>query len=368
MRDSATPSGVEGPSFAGQKVLVLGAKVTGRDVALVLAERGATVLVSDSGDVSSEDLVVLTDAGIDVENRSHDRARADLGRFDFVVPSPGISPFSGFLAEIVATDTPVVSELDLGGQIANVPVVAVTGTNGKTTVVHLAEAMGQQGGLDVFACGNLETKFITAAHERPGVDAFVVEASSFALAFCTQFHPRVAIVTSFAPDHLDWHRTIEHYRTSKAKIAQQQTRDDLFLYPVAQPELADLAPSDGPRRVPFGDVLPPGAEVLAERGPHFGANAAGAAAAMAFLGVREEAMEAAMRSFSFDRHRLEPVGTKDGVRFVDDSIATNTQATIAALRTFRGARRPDRRRTQQGPRPRSAGVGGRTATSRGHAR
>jgi UDP-N-acetylmuramoylalanine--D-glutamate ligase len=267
----------------------------------------------------------------------------------------------GFLAEVIARGKPVVSELELGIALTGVPVVAVTGTNGKTTVCRLAERIGREAGLDVYACGNLETKFLTAAFEHPDADAFVVEASSFSLAFCETFHPRVAVVTSLAPDHLDWHGTFEHYRDAKARIAARQTPGELYLYPAAQPELENFAPSsDGPLRARFagspivpsdgpgawvdgdeivvrvGDVAlqAGGAEHLAARGEHFGGDAAAAAAAMAFLGVGSTAVESALSAFEFDPHRLEPVGSLNGVRFVDDSVATNAQATLAALRAF----------------------------------
>jgi UDP-N-acetylmuramoylalanine--D-glutamate ligase len=332
-------------------VLVLGLAITGREVARILAERGASVLASDAGDVTAEI------DGVDVETGGHVRAREELDAFDFVFASPGISPLRGFLADVIERGVPVISELELGARLTTAPVVAVTGTNGKTTVCRLAERMGREAGLDVFACGNLETKFITAAHEHPDADAFVVEASSFSLFFCDSFHPRVAIVTNVAPDHLDWHGTFEHYRDAKAKIASRQRRGELYLYPASQPELGSFAPDDGPERLPFGaeptpgdaafvddddivvrrgrdELRAPGASSLTSRGPHFGADAAAAAAAMSTLGVGADAISRAMRGFTFDSHRLEPAGVRDGVRAVDDSVATNTHATLAALRTF----------------------------------
>jgi UDP-N-acetylmuramoylalanine--D-glutamate ligase len=212
-------------------------------------------------------------------------------------------------------------------------VVAVTGTNGKTTVCRLLQDMGRAAGLQAYACGNLETKFITAAAEHPSADLFVVEAPSFVLAFCETFRPHVAIITSLAPDHLDWHGTFEHYRASKARIAAHQTPDDLFLYPASQPELASFAASDGPRSEAFSGEDAAFAR-FRERGPHFADDAAAAAAAARFVGVTDDAIANALASFSFDAHRLEPVGSKDGVRVVDDAVSANPHATMAALRAF----------------------------------
>jgi UDP-N-acetylmuramoylalanine--D-glutamate ligase len=344
-----------GLDLAGRRVLVLGLAITGREVARILAERGASVLASDIGEVAE----IIPD--VEIESGGHVRAREELDAFDFVFASPGISPLRGFLADVIARGVPVVSELELGMRLTDAPVVAVTGTNGKTTVCRLAERIGREAGLDVYACGNLETKFITAAVEHPDADAFVVEASSFSLFFCETFHPGVAIATNLAPDHLDWHGTFDHYRDAKAKIAARQRRGELYLYPASQPELASFAPPDGPDRLPFGaepssgapggdaafvdgdeivirrgphELRAPGASHLTSRGPHFGADAAAAAAAMSALGADAAAIGRAMQGFSFDSHRLEPAGVRDGVRAVDDSVATNTHATLAALRTF----------------------------------
>jgi UDP-N-acetylmuramoylalanine--D-glutamate ligase len=352
VRADELPPGLD---LAGTRVLVLGLAITGREVARIVAERGASVLASDAGEVSADI------PGVEVESGGHVRARDELDSFDFVFASPGISPLRGFLSDVIDRGVPVISELELGARLTSAPVVAVTGTNGKTTVCRLAERMGREAGLDVYACGNLETKFITAAVEHPDADAFVVEASSFSLFFCDTFHSRVAIVTNVAPDHLDWHGTFEHYRDAKAKIASRQARGELYLYPASQPELASFAPDDGPERLPFGAELPsddqgsdlafvdgdeivvlrgtdelraPGASHLTSRGPHFGADAAAAAAAMSVVGADTGAIGRAMQGFTFDSHRLEPVGERDGVRAIDDSVATNTHATLAALRTF----------------------------------
>lgn len=357
-----------GLDLDGRRVLVLGLGVSGVEVAKVLASRGGQIIASDSGVVDPAVRATLEAAGVEVESEGHDRAAAELSRFragDFVFPSPGISPLRGFLKQVCASGVPVVSELELGVHLSDVPVIAVTGTNGKTTVCRLAERIGREAGLDVHACGNLETKYLTAAADHPDADVFVVEASSFSLAFCHTFHPRVAVVTSLAPDHLDWHGTFEHYRDSKARIASHQLEGELYLYPRTQPELEGFAPRTGPLRAPFGatgadgfgnqvvelgawtdgsavEVRLPGTELraagvgkLAARGRHFAADAAAAAAAMSVFGADEAAMERAFEGFRFDAHRLEPVGARDGVRVYDDSTATNTHAALAAIDAFK---------------------------------
>jgi UDP-N-acetylmuramoylalanine--D-glutamate ligase len=325
-----------GLDLAGKRVLVLGLGVTGVAVAEVLASRGAAVFASDSGEVSPSDIEALASSGIEVESEGHTKARAQLAEFDFVVPSPGISPVRGFLAEVVASGAHVVPELELGVRLSDAPVVAVTGTNGKTTVCRLIEHMARQAGLRAFACGNLETKFVTAAMDNPDADLFVVEAPSFALTFCETFAPKVAIVTSLAPDHLDWHGTFEHYRDSKARIAAHQTPDDLFLYPAAQPELASFAPEHGPHRMAFSaaNADEPALGGFRKRGTHFADDAVAAMYAAQFCGVNDEAISEALKTFTFDKHRLERIGSKGDVDVYDDSVSANPLATLAALRTF----------------------------------
>lgn len=340
----------------GAKVLVLGLAVTGRAVARVLAAAGAWVLASElRGDVDPAQLRELDDAGVEIEVGSHDRAAGALGDVDLVLPSPGISPLRGILAEAIARGVRVAAELDLAQRLTDAVVVGVTGTKGKTTVCRLAARVATEQGLETYACGNTEVPFITEAAAHPDADAFVVEASSFGLCFVETFHPRVAVVTNLAPDHYDWHGTMEHYRAAKARIARRQHGQDLYMYPATQPELAALAPEPGPARLAFGEECEPGAWVtddevtvaldgrrlrargagsVAARGAHFAADVAAACAVGAFLGAKAEALEAALSSFVLDPHRMDLVGERDGVRFYDDSIATNPHAALASLRTF----------------------------------
>jgi len=320
---------VSGP-LRDRRVLVLGLGVTGRELARVMAKHGAVVFASDAGAGAS----VAID-GVEIEQGSHDRARERLDEFDLIVPSPGISPSRGFLAEIVAAGRTVTSELDIAQDMTDATIVAVTGTNGKTTVVRAAERIGRAAGFDAYACGNTETPFITSVDTHPDATLFVVECSSFRLAFCRTFHPRVAVITNLAPDHLDWHPDLDDYRAAKARIAQCQTADDLFLYPAVQPELARMAPVPGPRAESFGpETLDVPAPALAAHGPHFVADAAAAAAALGFLGADRAAVRSGLDRFEPDAHRLDLVGTYRGARVYDDAVSANVDATLAALRTF----------------------------------
>ena len=332
----------------GARVIVLGLGVTGRAVATQLAARGAKVLASDADRTDDELSAELRRAGVDVEVGSHDRAAAALDSVDFVVPSPGISPHRGFLADVRSRAARIVAELDVSSGLARAPIVAVTGTNGKTTVCMVAERIGRAASMNTIACGNTTTPFIEAVCERPDAELFIVEASSFALYFCESFHPRVAVVTNVVPDHLDWHDSFADYRSAKARIARRLGPGDLFLYPSDQSDLAEFAADSSCEvasfEAPAGDeigvraggreVHARGAARLAARGRHFAADAVAAATALVFCGAGGEAIERGLAAFEFAPHRLEPLGERAGVRVVDDAVSTNPHATVAALRSL----------------------------------
>jgi UDP-N-acetylmuramoylalanine--D-glutamate ligase len=327
----------------GAKVVVIGLAVTGRAAARVLSDAGAKVLASDAGDVVVDDL-----DGVDIETGTHDRARKALGDADFVLPSPGIAPGRGLLSEAIARGVRVVSELDLAQDMTQATVIAITGTKGKTTVCRLVERMMREAGRDAYACGNNEVPFLQAVADHPAADVFVVEASSFRLYFCETFHPRVAVVTNLAPDHLDWHPSMDDYRGAKARIAQNQRAGDVFIYPAAQPELAQFAKDPDVARYDFGSepsaaIRVDGHRILVgseaihgvpELAPHFVLDAAAAAGAALSAGATPAAIEGGLRGFVPDAHRLEFVGERRGVRYYDDSMATNPFAALAAIRSF----------------------------------
>lgn len=338
----------------GSRVLVLGLGVTGRAMVRWLARRGAIVLASDAGTLDPEGRAELDDLDVEVETGSHDAAARWAEEVDFVVPSPGISPHRGFLSSAIAGGAEVVAELDLAQDATDARLVAVTGTKGKTTVCRLVARTLCQAGLSAYACGNTELPLVSALDDHPDADVFVVEASSFRLAFCRSFRPRVAVITNLAPDHLDWHRDMDDYTAAKARIAARQGSGDLYLYPAGQPELADLAPVDGPSRHAFGEpgsaawvsadevvvtlgpreVRARGAERLTARRPHMQQNVAAATAAAVALGADGRAISTALDEFAPDPHTLEYIGSVDGVSYYDDSKATNPTATLAALRSF----------------------------------
>lgn len=346
--------------LAGRRVLVLGLGVTGQAVAEGLTLLGAQVSASDARPEAELAGAPerLRGAGVEVETGSHDRALTWIADADVIVPSPGIPPSAAPIRRAFELEAWVLPEVELAARLARAPILAVTGTNGKTTVTMMLGAILEADGRDVVACGNIGDPFLPAVIERPDVDAYAVEVSSFQLAFCETFRPRVAVWTNFAPDHLDWHGSTDAYRDAKARIAARQGPEDTFVYPGSQPELAALAPH-GPRRLGFGAgpgagrfgawyedggavaTLPGGGAValgsldgLRARGLPFVEDGLAAAAAALAFGVSPDAVRVALEAFRPGAHRVEPVAEVGGVQFVNDSKASNPHAALTAVRGF----------------------------------
>jgi len=334
--------------FDGRSVLVIGAGVAGRAAASIYAERGATVRITDARDADAlGDVTELLDA--DVEVRSGRHAEDDLDGVDLVFASPGVRPDAEPVAWARARGLDIVGELELGAQLASAPYLAVTGTNGKTTTTGMLAACLRAGGLDAIACGNIGYPFPTAATEPH--DALVVECSSFQLERQRSFHPRVSVLLNVAPDHLDWHGDMVAYTAAKAKVFEAQREDD----DVHVGNRGDAAAAAISRTAPCptwwfragmpgpGEVGYTGERLVAriagelDLGPVDGSRAgfredaaAAATAALAF-GIGADAIAMGIAGYEPARHRGEVVAVVDGVRFIDNSKATNVHAALAAI-------------------------------------
>jgi UDP-N-acetylmuramoylalanine--D-glutamate ligase len=368
--------------------LVVGLGVTGEAVARRLAAEGgggAVTVVDDNPAAPrfAERAAALEALGVRVVGGPSPGALAELvAAADLVVPSPGVPEAHPVYRLAVAAGVPVRSEVELAGAAAarrRLPLVAVTGTNGKTTVTTLVAEMLTAGGVRALAAGNIGRPLLDAVHDED-VDVVVAEVSSFQLRFTETFRPRVAVLLNVAEDHLDWHPSFEDYVAAKARIFANQAGDDLLVYnaddePVAAAAKAAPARSvafslhgdgggsatgcdEGPHTAPERNrlrsgagatgawrlaggrlVRPDGAPLvaaseLARNGPHDVANALAAAAAAGEFGVPADALTRVLRSFSGLPHRVTPVGQSGGVTFVDDSKATNPHAALAALAGF----------------------------------
>ena len=337
--------------------LVVGLGVTGEAVARRLAADGPVTVVDDRPDspAFAGRAAALQTLGVTVVGAPTSEQLAELmAAADLVVPSPGVPeahPVYGLANE---RGVPIYSEIELAGVAAaarGLPLVAVTGTNGKTTVTTLIAEMFTAGGRRALAAGNIGRPLLDAVHDD--VDVVVAEVSSFQLRFTATFRPRVAVLLNVAEDHLDWHPSFKDYVAAKARIFANQAGDDLLVFNADDEAVADVARSAPARSVAFTGAATPGAwrtqdgrlvrpggdpllavADLARHGPHDIANALASAAAAADLGVTDDTLSAVLASFSGLPHRVTPVGQSGGVTFVDDSKATNPHAALAALAGF----------------------------------
>ena len=295
-------------------------------------------------DVSS--VAELRGLGIDVRTGGHDPSH--LEDATLVVVGPGIPPDAEVVTWARARDLPVWGEMELGARLARVPYLAVTGTNGKTTVTAMIEACLRAGGHDALACGNIGLSFPEAAREDREV--LVVEVSSFQLTVQRSFHPTISVLVNVAPDHIDWHGGFEAYADAKARIHALQTGSDVHIGNRDDPLAAEISARATCERRWFrhgppedGEVGYVGDELVARLdGTHrlgpidagragYREDAAAAAAVALAYGVDPGAVAAALAGFRPAPHRGEVVATIEGVRFVDNSKATNVHAAAAAI-------------------------------------
>jgi UDP-N-acetylmuramoylalanine--D-glutamate ligase len=332
--------------FADRLVVVVGYGASGRAAAAALSAEGARVRVTESRPEDRVDVSGLP-PGVELVAGGHHAEHLDDATL--VVTSPGVPPSAPILRWAADRKLPVWSELELGARLCAVPYLAVTGTNGKTTTVELLAAMLSASGLKARACGNVGHPFSLAAREP--WDVLAVEASSFQLFHVDRFHPRVSVLLNLAPDHLDWHGSMDAYAEAKARIFSRQRRADTHVGNASDPAAAAIssrarcrlrwiragAPEPGETGAEEGLVVVRGGD--GERAtfrvpldaPGIAEDAAAAVTAAIAFGVDPGAVQAGIDSFAPLGHRGEVVARTEQVRFLDDSKATNPHAALAAL-------------------------------------
>jgi UDP-N-acetylmuramoylalanine--D-glutamate ligase len=254
---------------------------------------------------------------------------ASLGGAELLVKGPGVRAQNPLVEEARRRGIPVWSELEVGFRLVGNPILGVTGTNGKTTTVALLAAMFDAAGRGVVPAGNEQERQVSDLDTGLADDAWIVaELSSFQLEHIDEFRARVAVLLNLEPDHLDRHGTFEAYRDAKLRLFENQTPEDVAV--VARSW--GLTPGRG-RRVEFSAADPLPAEPLL-RGAHNRENAAAATAAARAVDIPDAAIAEALRTFAGVPHRLELVGDIGGVRYVNDSKATNVGAARRALAAY----------------------------------
>jgi UDP-N-acetylmuramoylalanine--D-glutamate ligase len=310
-----------------KRAVVVGLARSGRAAVLALRRRGVEVVAVDRN--TELDADELRAAGADVRLGVDDPAL--LAGAEVLVKSPGVPGEAPLVAAARAGGVPVWSEVELGVRLLpGHPVVGVTGTNGKTTTSELLGAIFRAADRPVAVAGNVGTP-LTGVAPEPGA-WLVLELSSFQLEDIHELRPRVGVLLNLEPDHLDRHGTLEAYRDAKLRLFERQGREDVAVVPHG---FEPLVPGDG-RRVEFrwDDPLPAEPAIP---GPHNRENAAAATAAARAAGIGDGSIAVGLRSFAGVPHRLELVATRGGVRFVNDSKATNTAAARRALAAFDAA-------------------------------
>jgi UDP-N-acetylmuramoylalanine--D-glutamate ligase len=331
--------------YSNQNVAVLGAGLSGAAAALLLRSEGAKVTVLDSADEKKllrSTIDNLRGQGVRVIAGAD--ADRDSNNYDFVVTSPGIDPASALGRNFWARKIDIIGELELGWRSVEIPVIAVTGTNGKTTTTEMLAQMLNQCGQKTIACGNIGKPLSEVAREKIKYDVLTVEVSSFQLETIKAFHPSIALWLNFAPDHLDRYRSVGEYRAAKLRLFENQTADDVAIIN-ANEELPELRArkisfsaysNRGDFRLSEGAILFQNQPVLRMnqtklRGAHNIENLMATLAAGHARGVSFEQMVPPLSAYEPQPHRCEFVRQINGVDYINDSKATNLDALEKAL-------------------------------------
>jgi UDP-N-acetylmuramoylalanine--D-glutamate ligase len=307
-----------------KRALVLGLARSGEAAALALAARGVKVVGVDRR--ADLDVGRLRSQGVEVHLGADDPLLLD--GVDVLVKSPGVPSEATLVAAARERGVTVWSEVELGSRLLPNPILGVTGTNGKTTTAELLGRIFEAAGRPVAVAGNVGRP-LTGLAGALAEEAWVVcELSSFQLEDIHDFRPHIAILLNLTPDHIDRHGTFERYREMKLRVFENQEAEDVAVVPRGFPSV----PGDA-RRAEFApdDELPAEPSIL---GQHNRENAAAATAAARAAGIADDAIAEGLRTFQGVPHRLELVREVEGVRFVNDSKATNPEAAAQALSAY----------------------------------
>ncbi|HEV2619946.1 MAG TPA: UDP-N-acetylmuramoyl-L-alanine--D-glutamate ligase [Acidobacteriaceae bacterium] len=344
-----------------KRVLVVGLGKSGMSAALFLRDRGARVTVSDSRSAAAlaGEIPTLLDAGIMVESGGH--GLLTFRRQDLIVVSPGVPFDTPELKQVRAFGLPIIGELELASRFLQGQIVAITGSNGKTTTTSLLGKIFAEAGRDTQVGGNIGVPVIDLVRHSSVGSIHVLEVSSFQLETVETFCPHIAVVLNITPDHLDRHGTFDHYAAIKARITARQSAADFLVLNGEDPPTQMVAAKSKaqifwfsarrpikqgtfvhgesvlfiPREGTKAEPVMPVAEIPL-KGAHNVENVLAAVCAARLGGVSSESIRASVAGFKAVEHRLEFVGAVRGVEFYNDSKATNVDAAKKALEAFPG--------------------------------
>jgi UDP-N-acetylmuramoylalanine--D-glutamate ligase len=344
--------------YTNKTIAVIGMARTGLAVAEVMRELGARVVLYDRKSESelADAIAVAHALGVEVRPGTDNVC---LDGVDLIVPSPGVPANLPVFAEARKRGIEVISEIELAYRLAKAPIVAITGTNGKTTTTVLTGRMFEADGRDTYIAGNvvagdIRMPLVMAAHKASSGSVIVAEISTFQLEWIAGFRPKVAMLLNVTSDHLDRHDSVEQYASLKARIFANQTAGDFAVINAENAFTASLADKLAGRVLEFatksqvdqggfvrGDDLIvrfDGREIaickrsdIPLRGIHNVENVLAAACAAIALGVKPESIAKAVREMKPVEHRLEPVAVIDGVEYVNNSMCTNVDAVVRSV-------------------------------------
>lgn len=345
--------------FSNKNVLVLGAGVSGRSVAEVLASYGAKVTLNDSNkiDDSKEEFQKLKSLAVNIVAGSQDESL--LQSMDYIVVSPGISIELPLIATARSKGIVVMSEIEAAYALCQAPIIAITGTNGKTTTTALTGEMMKASGKNTVVGGNIGAALSQEVNGISRDSVVVAEISSFQLEGIIHFRPHIAVVLNLTPDHMDRHHTMEGYQAAKERIFENQRKDDFLVLNYDDTIVQTMAARSISQTVFFSTKreLENGGCVKDDQivinwqgkrniicpvkdmklfGKHNLENALAACCAAFLAGVSPAVMAEVLRNFAGVEHRIEPVATINGVSYYNDSKATNPESTVKALEAFAG--------------------------------
>ena len=338
-----------------KRLVVLGAGESGVGTALLAKEKGYEVFVSDKGKIKEKYKEVLIHNEIEWEDQQHTEAK--ILNADVVMKSPGIPDKVPIVKALLEKSIPVISEIEFASQFTGATIVAITGSNGKTTTSMLTHHLLKQE-LNVGLAGNIGDSFAKQVLEH-NYDNYVLEISSFQLDGCFNFNPKIAVITNIVPDHLDrYDYKFENYIASKFRIAQNQTKDDYLIYDADDEVISDylkkhpiqstLLPFSLTKTIENGaylkneniiitinnnKIIMPTKNIALE-GKHNIKNAMAASTVAHLLKIRKQTIRESLENFQGVEHRLEQVLKINKVQYINDSKATNVNATYFALESM----------------------------------
>ncbi len=332
-----------------KRIVILGAGESGSGAAILAKEKGFDVFVSDMGTIKEPYRALLNQHNIPWEDGQHSESL--ILNADEVIKSPGIPLTAPLIVKLQQQGTPIISEIEFAARFTNAKMICITGSNGKTTTTSLIYDILRRAGLNVGLAGNIGASLaLQVAHEDH--DYYVIELSSFQLDNMYDFRANIAILLNITPDHLDrYNFEFQNYVNAKFRITQNQTKDDAFIYwsgdPVIDREIQKM--SLGATLYPFGkegnaayirgndlvveatDTLTMPYREIAIQGKHNQLNSMAASIAAQVLNIKNEVIREALKQFAGVEHRLQYVATVKGVRFINDSKATNVNSCWYAL-------------------------------------